>query len=61
MRDFNQLTGKFVRMACLIWSEASDQSDLIRKLFANEDVEIKGEYDVLQYLNCTFLNFLREA
>ena len=36
-------------MACLIWSEASDQSDLIRKLFANEDIEIKGEYDVAFY------------
>jgi len=41
VREFNRLNGKFVRMACLIWSEASDQSDLIRKLFANEDIEIK--------------------
>ena len=49
MREFNRLKGKFVRMACLIWSEASDQSDLIRKLFANEDIEIKGEYDVAFY------------
>ena len=57
MREFNRLKGKFVRMACLIWSEASDQSDLIRKLFANEDIEIKGEYDVAFY-NTSIVLFL---
>jgi len=30
-----------VIMACLIWSEANDQSNLIRKLFANENLEAK--------------------
>jgi len=28
-------------MACLIWSEANDPSNLIRKLFANEDIQAK--------------------
>ena len=29
-------------MACIIWTGTSEPTDLISKLFANEDIEAKG-------------------
>ena len=34
-------------MACLIWNGTSEPSDLIKKLFGNENIEAKGNITLI--------------
>ena len=34
-------------MACLIWNGTSEPSDLIKKLFGNENIEAKGNIKLI--------------